>query len=94
VTTISGVVNSSGTLTKGSGVTVTHLRAGVFQLVFPAGTFPSFPVVVVTPFGVTGALPAAEVSSITSAGGGATVVVSTGGTSSSDQGFMFTATAS
>ena len=56
VVTISGLVNANGTLNKGKVVTVSHPRTGFYLLNFPAGTWPSFPVVVVTLFGTTGEL--------------------------------------
>jgi hypothetical protein len=94
--TISGIVNANGTLNTGKVVTVSHPKTGFYLLNFPAGTWPSFPVVVVTLFGTTGGA-APEVDSITAPGNGSAtvlVVVTTPGyLTPTDAPFTFVATA-
>ncbi len=96
--TISGLVKADGTLSQGSGVTVMHVSSGTYLLRFAAGTWPSFPTMVVSPFGLSNAFPVAEVNSILAPGDGSAAVLvlvsSTAGTfTPTDGAFLFTATA-
>ena len=98
VKTISGLVSASGTLTMGSGVSVQPFGTGSYLLQFPAGTWPSFPAVVVTPYGRPGFFPVAEVSSVIAPSDGSAAVVvaissTAGATTPANASFMFTATA-
>jgi len=82
----------------GQGVTVMKLNTGTYLLRFPAGTWSSFPAIVVSPFGSTAFSPVAGVDSVVAPADGsasALVVVSrTVGTSTpADAAFVFTATA-
>jgi hypothetical protein len=98
VKSIGGLVTAGGTLSQGHGVTAVKLSTGYYLLRFPAGTWTSFPAVVVSPFGSTASSPVAEVDSViapTDGSAAALVVVSsTVGTSTpTDAAFLFTATA-
>lgn len=57
VKTISGIVNADGTKNAVTpfGFTSIRLSDGRYQIDFPAGTWTSFPIITVTPFGVNGA---------------------------------------
>jgi len=97
--TIAGLVGEAGTLQIGSGVTASKADTGDYVLTFPAGTWQSFPVIQVTPFGLPGFFPVAEVSSIVGNGDGGGVahilISKTAGTfTPGDASFWFTATAS
>lgn len=70
--TIAGLVNVDGTAAVGSGFTSSRAAQGDYVVEFPAGTWDSFPVMVVSPFGLPGAFPVAEVGSLAGSGGGAT----------------------
>jgi len=52
--TIAGLVNASGSLGAGHGVTAVKLTTGTYMLRFPAGTWSSFPAIVVTPLAARG----------------------------------------
>jgi hypothetical protein len=91
-------VTATGSLTAGHGVTVARLDTGSYLLRFPAGTWSSFPAIVVSPFGSAGGFRVAQVDSIIAPADGSAaalvVVSSTVGTSSPvDAAFLFTATA-
>jgi Collagen triple helix repeat (20 copies) len=97
--TIGGLVNEAGTLQIGSGVTSSKFDTGDYVLTFPAGTWQSFPVIQVTPFGLPGFFPVAEISSLVAYGDGSAVahviISKTAGTfTPGDASFWFTATAS
>lgn len=97
--TISGLVWIDGTVSLGTGYASTKTAPGDYEITFPSGTWPSFPVVVVSPFGLPGAFPIAEVGSAWSPGdGSATVHVLTSSTAGEwtphDVAFWFIATAS
>ena len=62
--TISGLVTAAGSLSMGQGVTVMKLNTGTYLLRFPAGTWSSFPAIVVSPFGSTAFSPVAGVDSV------------------------------
>jgi len=65
VKTVSGIINADGTKNgvTPNGFTSTRLNLGRYQIEYPAGTWQSFPVMTVTPFGVNGAYGNAIVSS-------------------------------
>ena len=97
--TIAGLVSDTGVLQLGSGVTSSKAGPGEYVLIFPDGTWQTFPVLQVTPFGLPGFFPVAEVSYIVingSGGGVAHILISkTAGTfTPGDAAFWFTATAS
>ena len=97
--TIAGLVSDAGTLQIGSGVTSSKADTGDYVLTFPAGTWQSFPVIQVTPFGLPGFFPVAEVSYLVAGADGSAVahiiVSKTAGTfTPGDASFWFTATAS
>jgi hypothetical protein len=101
VKTISGIVNSDGTANSVTqqGFTSTRLGPGEYKITFPAGTWASFPVMSVTPFGINGAYGNAVVASALGFGNGsAEFVVRMSATTPSqtlfDNGFMFIAAAS
>jgi hypothetical protein len=95
--TIAGLVTASGSLGAGHGVTAVKLTTGTYMLHFPAGTWSSFPAIVVTPFGGTGFQVAKVDSVVAPSDGSATALVdvsSTVGTSTpADGAFLFVATA-
>jgi hypothetical protein len=98
VKTIGGLVWIDGTVSLGTGYSSSKTATGDYEIVFPPGTWSSLPVVVVSPFGLPGAFPVAEVGSLTSPGdGSATVHVltssSVGTWTPQDVAFFFTATA-
>lgn len=70
--TIAGLVNIDGTcpLPAGGGVICGRIQTGEYELRFPAGTWTAFPVIVVTPLGLPGAFPIAEVGSVAGFGDG------------------------
>jgi hypothetical protein len=70
--TIAGLVNLDGTTAVGSGFTSVRIGPGEYEIRFPGGTWSTFPVLVVTPFGLPGGFPVAEVGSIGGSGGAAT----------------------
>ena len=97
--TIGGLVSDTGTLQIGSGLTSSKADTGDYVLTFPAGTWQSFPVIQVTPFGLPGFFPVAEISSLIAYGDGSAVahilISKTAGTfTPGDASFWFTATAS
>jgi hypothetical protein len=97
--TIAGLVSDAGALQVGSGVTASKAGPGDYVLTFPAGTWQSFPVIQVTPFGLPGFFPVAEISSLVGNGDGSMVahilISKTAGTfTPGDAAFWFTATAS
>ena len=99
VKTISGLVWIDGTTSLGNGFASSKAGPGNYELIFPPGTWDSFPVLVVSPFGLPGAFPIAEVGSITSPGdGSATAHILTSSTAGAwtphDVAFWFIATAS
>jgi hypothetical protein len=73
--TIAGLVNIDGTcpLPAGGGVICGHIQTGEYELKFPAGTWTAFPVIVVTPFGLPGVFPIAEVGNVVGAGDGSAI---------------------
>jgi hypothetical protein len=101
VKTISAIVNADGTegsLTR-TGFTSVRTAPGVYEIRFPQGTWQSFPVMTVTPFGVNGAYGNPVVSSALGFGNGSAVFVirmssTTPGETLFDNAFMFIATAS
>jgi hypothetical protein len=83
----------------GGGVTTSKAGPGDYLLTFPDGTWQSFPVIQVTPFGLPGFFPVAEISYLfVNANGGAVahvLISKTAGTfTPGDASFWFTATAS
>jgi len=60
--TISGIVDAAGNGLVGKGYSATRISTGTYEITFPPGTRESFPVVTVSPFGLPGAFPVAEVS--------------------------------
>jgi hypothetical protein len=99
VKTISGLVWIDGTVSLGTGFTASKFADRDYIIDFPPGTWDSFPVLVVSPFGLPGAFPIAEIGSITSPGdGSATAHVLTSSTAGPwtphDVAFWFIATAS
>jgi hypothetical protein len=97
--TIGGLVSDTGTLQVGSGVTAAKAGPGDYTLTFPDGTWQSIPVIQVTPFGLPGFFPAAEIGSLVVNGSGGAVahilITKTAGTfAPGDASFWFTATAS
>jgi hypothetical protein len=98
VKTVSGLVTAAGGLSMGHGFTVAKLDTGNYLLRFPAGTWSSFPAIVVTPFGGAAFFPVAKVDSlIAPADGSATALVVVSSTfapfTPADTAFLFTATA-
>ncbi|MDQ1509037.1 MAG: hypothetical protein QOG50_881 [Actinomycetota bacterium] len=95
--TIGGLVTASGSLGAGHDVTAVKLDTGTYLLRFPAGTWSSFPAIVVTPFGGS-AFSVAKVDSVVAPSDGSAsalvFVSSTAGTPTpADSAFLFTATA-
>ena len=50
----SGLVDQNGNVDVGTGFTVQHTGAGTYVITYPTGTFTSFPLMTVTPFGFDG----------------------------------------
>lgn len=101
VKTISGIVNADGTANAVTqqGFTSTRLGLGEYKIAFPAGTWASFPVMSVTPFGINGAYGNAVVLSALGFGNGSAEFVvrmsaTTPGQTLFDNAFMFIAAAS
>ncbi|HLM35580.1 MAG TPA: hypothetical protein VK278_07365 [Gaiellaceae bacterium] len=96
--TIVGLVDDAGVLQLGSGVTSSKAGPGDYVLTFPNGTWQTFPALQVTPFGLPGFFPVANISSVVGFNGGlvAHILISkTAGTfTPGDSSFWFTATAS
>ena len=97
--TIAGLVSDTGALQVGSGVTASQAGPGDYVLTFPDGTWQSFPSIQVTPFGLPGFFPVAEVSYLVANGNGGAVahilISQTAGTfTPGNASFWFTATAS
>jgi len=97
--TIAGLVSDTGALQVGSGVTASQAGPGDYVLTFPDGTWQSFPSIQVTPFGLPGFFPVAEISYLVANGNGGAVahvlISQTAGTfTPGDASFWFTATAS
>jgi hypothetical protein len=70
-----GLIDQSGTVDAGTGFTVQHTGTGLYTVTYPTGTFNSFPVITVTPFGINGHACTAIVSSEGGTNGGLTFVV-------------------
>lgn len=67
-----GAINPNGTISYGSGFTVTHQGTGQYVITFPTLTgFTSLPAMTVTPFGINGHVVTAIVSHVGGASGGA-----------------------
>jgi len=73
-TTIVGLVSENGERLLGDDYTVTQIGPGDYRLDFPPGTWSSFPVITVTPFGLPGAFTTALVSYAVSPGDGSVEV--------------------
>lgn len=100
VKTISGIVNADGTANSVTqqGFTSTRLGPGEYKITFPAGTWTSFPVMSVTPFGVNGAYGNAVIWTALGFGNGSAEFVvrmsaTTPGQTLFDNAFMFIAAA-
>jgi hypothetical protein len=96
VKTVGGLVNANGSLGVGNGFAVMKLTTGTYLVRFAVGTWPSFPAVVVTPFG--GGTPrTAHVDSLVAPSDGSAsvvVVMSAAATgAATDSAFLFTAAA-
>jgi hypothetical protein len=92
------LVTAAGSLSMGHGVSALRLSTGTYLLRFPAGTWSSFPAVVVSPFGSAASSPVAEVDSVVAPSDGSAsvlvVVSGTVGTSTpTDAAFLFIAAA-
>jgi len=96
--TIAGLVSDTGDLQLGSGVTSSKAGPGHYVLTFPNGTWQTFPVLQVTPFGLPGFFPVANVSSAIGFNGGLVAHILISKTADTftpgDSSFWFTATAS
>jgi len=70
--TVAGLMNPDGTcpLPLAGGVICSKVGTGNYELKFPPGTWTAFPALVVTPFGLPGAFPIAEVGDIIGLGDG------------------------
>ena len=54
----SGIINSNGSIVKGSGFTVVRNSTGDYTITFPVGVFPTrAPAMTCSPFGANGAIP-------------------------------------
>jgi hypothetical protein len=101
VKTVAGIINADGTQNPvtPNGFTSLRLSPGRYQIDFPPGTWTSFPVMTVTPFGVSGARGLAIVSSALGFGDGSArfvvdmTVANLQATPFFDNAFMFTAVA-
>ncbi len=97
VLTISGVVNANGepNAVTSVGFTSTRVGPGQYEVAFPAGTWSSFPVMVVVPFGVFGAYGTPVVASASAFGNGSALfrvnISSTPAGSLYDNAFLFIA---
>jgi hypothetical protein len=69
---VAGLMDIDGTcpLPAGGGVICSKIQTGEYELQFPPGTWTAFPSVVISPFGLPGAFPIAEVGSIVGLGDG------------------------
>jgi hypothetical protein len=99
VKTISGLVGGAGEQFLGTGYSVSRIGPGHYRIVFPPGTWASFPIMVVSPFGLPGAFPVAEIGGATALGDGSAsfdvLVSSTAGPFTPlDSAFWFITTAS
>lgn len=98
VKTVSGIVNADGTKNGATpnGFTTTRTALGNYRVNFPAGTWTSFPVMTVTPFGVSGAYGNPIVTAAVGFGDGSAyfdiLMVTSAGTAF-DNAFMFIAAA-
>jgi hypothetical protein len=96
--TVAGIVNPDGSVAAGSGFSVTRNAAGDYTITIPAGTFNGVvpPAITVTPWGLDGHFPAADIDNEGAAGdGSATIRIlissSVGATNNVDNGFEFIA---
>jgi hypothetical protein len=94
VKTIAGIVNADGSANgvTPAGFASQRLGPGSYQITFPAGTWSSFPVLAVTPFGVFGSIGTPVVlSAVGFADGGAKfdIAMYNAGGSPFDNAFMF-----
>lgn len=101
VKTVSGIVNADGAknAVTPTGFTTERLGLGEYRITFPAGTWQSFPVMTVSPFGISGAYGNPVVASAVGFGDGSaqfviTMSSTTPGQTLFDNAFMFVATAS
>jgi hypothetical protein len=94
---VAGTVALSGMRMFGTGFTSSMLALGSYALDFPVGTFASFPVVVVSPYGADTEFRIVRVTSITITGGATRVLVSVSSTAGTgtptNNGFSFVAVA-
>jgi len=97
--TISGIVSSTGTTISGTGFSSSRVGVGDYRVIFPPGTwstYPSFPVMVLTPTLVPGFFPIVN-SIFFSSNGSATFVINLSSTVGSvtpmDGDFSFNASA-
>jgi hypothetical protein len=102
VKTIAGIVNPDGSVNGAiahPSFTVSHPSTGEYVITFPPGTWGTFPVMTVTPFGINGAVVDPVVTSELGFGSGEaifTIVLSstTPGLTPQDNAFQFIAAAS
>lgn len=97
VKTISGIVAADGGTLAGSGFIAIHPGPGIYQLIFPAASFPTHPVVAVTPV-VEGPIPvpaAASISAMSFNGDGSAMIdiLTTDLANFADHSFAFIVTA-
>jgi hypothetical protein len=71
----SGLIDQNGVVDVGTGFTVQHTGTGTYVITYPSGTFTSFPIVTVTPFGVNGHVVTAIVAAESGSGGGASITI-------------------
>ena len=71
----SGLVDQNGNVDVGTGFTVQHTGAGTYVITYPTGTFTSFPLMTVTPFGFDGHSTTAIIAGETGANGGASFTI-------------------
>jgi len=101
VKTVAGIVNDDGVKNPitPNGFTSQRLGLGEYRISFPPGTWTSFPVMTVTPFGINGAYGDAIVASAIGFGDGSAqfivrMTISNSGGTLFDNAFMFTTVAS
>jgi|HubBroStandDraft_6_1064221.scaffolds.fasta_scaffold1831249_1 hypothetical protein len=70
-----GLIDPTGVVDAGTGFMCQHTATGTYVITFPNGTFTSFPIMTVTPFGVNGHAATAIISGETGSNGGASFTI-------------------
>lgn len=86
-----GYINANGSIGFGHGFTAVHTGTGQYKITYSQGDFKYFPAMSVTPFGLNGGLPLANLNGVSCGSGSCIFYVGTYATNGTamDNGFAF-----